>query len=372
MSAAELSAELAEWPVEPDVAGAWRELAVARENPFISPEWLGACVEALDERPRVVVCRGDGVVRGVVPLVEGSRGRARSLRFPGGGAGDVFEPACEVADEEAVGAAAAAALAEDPEWDVLELSRLLDGGSFVAALAAAWPGRGRLRPLRASRGEVYPFLEFGEDGIDGWLKGRSRSVREDLGKRTRRLERAGAEVRGTADGTALEANFAALESLHDARWGAETEAMAASLPRLHRAFAAAALERGWLRLSVMELEGEAVAATYAWMLGRRYMLYISGYDPAYRSRGVGSGLMSATIRAAAEEGAAVYDLMRGDEGYKRRLETGRRSSSSHLIARPGSARGRSAALEQRAKELGRRLPAGPRSAAGSFYRRLRG
>src|SRR6185503_6957854 len=41
---AELRAELSEWPVEAAVADAWRKLAVARENPFVTPEWIEACV----------------------------------------------------------------------------------------------------------------------------------------------------------------------------------------------------------------------------------------------------------------------------------------------------------------------------------------
>ncbi len=365
-------AEIVAWPPPSDLTEPWRRLAVKRENPFLTPDWLEASVEALEEAPRVIAWRQGGEVRGVLPLVAGSRGRARALRFPGAGAGDLFEPACALEDEDQFGAATASVLAEQGDWDLLELDRFVGGEGFLAALTESWPGRRRPRALRESRVEVYPYLEFGGDGIDGWLKGRSRSVREDLGKRSRRLERAGAVVRTTGDAAELTRNFAALEGLHDARWGAETEAMGAALPRLHRAFAEAALRNGWLRLSVMELEGRDVAATYAWKLGGRYMLYISGFDPAYRNKGVGSGLMSATIRAAAEEGAVVYDLMRGDEQYKRRLETGRREASTHLIGRPGSAAARSALLGLRAKELGRRLPAGPRSVARKLHRMRRG
>ena len=53
----------------------------------------------------------------------------------------------------------------------------------------------------------------------------------------------------------------------------------------------------------------------------------------YEPLALGTVLLAHTIEQAAAEGAAVYDLMWGDEGYKRRFETGRRDAASWVLGR---------------------------------------
>jgi hypothetical protein len=112
-----------------------------------------------------------------------------------------------------------------------------------------------------------------------------------------------------------------------------------------------------LAASLVPRRRAPVAAWYGWSYGGRYAYYLAGFDPAWSRHSVGLLLLAHTIRAAAEEGAAEYDLLRGDEDYKDRFATGRRYAVTR-IATPPLHPLRLAALFEIARETGRRLPQG--------------
>ena len=125
-------------------------------------------------------------------------------------------------------------------------------------------------------------------------------------------------------------------ALHAARWdelrGRLDDPRARRCRRSTRDFAAAALERGWLRLSFLEVEGTAVAALYGWRIGGRYAYFQAGFDTAWADASVGLVLMAHTVREAIEEGADEYDLLLGDEDYKARFATDERRVESLVVA----------------------------------------
>lgn len=59
--------------------------------------------------------------------------------------------------------------------------------------------------------------------------------------------------------------------------------------------------------------------------------YLGGFSPEWADHSVGNVLLGHTIRAAIEEGAHTYELLRGDEGYKSRFETGRREIDTIVL-----------------------------------------
>ena len=83
----------------------------------------------------------------------------------------------------------------------------------------------------------------------------------------------------------------------------------------------------------MEIDGQAVAAWYGWRLGWRYAYYLAGFDPRWAHRSVGFLLIAQTVRAAIAEGATEYDLLLGDEAYKRRFATGSRRVETVMLTR---------------------------------------
>jgi CelD/BcsL family acetyltransferase involved in cellulose biosynthesis len=99
------------------------------------------------------------------------------------------------------------------------------------------------------------------------------------------------------------------------------------------------IERGWLWLSILRLEGEPIGAIYAMALGETCYFYQAGFDPSKGSISPGTLLVAATIRRAIEEGKTKFDFLRGDEPYKRRWKPQHEYKNVRLVA-PMDARGR--------------------------------
>ncbi len=110
-----------------------------------------------------------------------------------------------------------------------------------------------------------------------------------------------------------------LIDLHNLRWdergGSETM-RSPDIQAFHEAFSRTALERGWLRLFVLRLDGRPLGALYGFRHDRRFYFYQSGFDPAYRQHSVGLVTMGLAIKHALADGVEDYDLLHGTEAYK--------------------------------------------------------
>lgn len=343
--------------VDDALTASWRRLAEHRENPFLTPEW---CRAWLEETPAeslfLLVWRRDDEVRGVLPLVRAGRG-GKLLRFAGARRGDWFTPACRAEDEAAMAVSCAELLARERRaWRLLRLDRIDRESTWPRALWETGVG-GSIAPTRPRRTDVLPYVDL-EGGFDAYLAGRSRNFRSQLGRRRRKLEREHGLAFRLADAASFDADFETFFRLHEERWrdrgGSSSGTEQARL--FQRAFAAAAQERGWLRLWIAEADGEPRAAWYGWRIGDRYCYSLSGLSKDYERFALGNVLLAHTIEQAAAEGARTYDLMWGEEDYKGRFETGRREAATWVLGRRGHPVQIGAALrtwlERRARRLG--------------------
>jgi glycosyltransferase involved in cell wall biosynthesis len=326
----------------------WSELAERAGNPFGTWEWADAWWRAhgAGAELRVSACRRpDGSLAAVLPLCVSRRAGLRMLRFIGHGAGDRLGPVCAPAD------------APDVAWALRR--ELAERGGFDLLLAERLPHEERWGELiggRHLRSESSPYLEFDGDWEE-YLASRSRNFRDQARRRERKLRREHDVQFRLADAATLDADLSTLIRLHEARWSSgeeETRAFAGAREGLHRDFAARALERGWLRLWTLEVDGDPAAAWYGFRYGGAEWFYQSGRDPALDELSVGFVLMVHTIREALDDGMPVYHLLRGGEDYKARFAGGDHGVDTFVLA--GSGRGRAArAAAARAGSL----PPGP-------------
>jgi CelD/BcsL family acetyltransferase involved in cellulose biosynthesis len=328
----------------PDLASAredWDRLALSGDNVFATWEWASAWWRHHGEdRPLGLVgCRDqEGELVGILPMYLASRRPLRVVRLLGHGAGDELGPVCAAKDRAAVAAATRSAL------------NLLDSGwdAFVAENLpgdAAWGSFGGGAKLSRI---PNPILEIGGIGWDDYMASRSGKFRQQVRRNERRLSSDHSlAYRMTDDPARLEADLDALVDLHQARWGKESSGVFAGADaRLHREFAAAALERGWLRLWFLELEGSPVAARLGYRFGGADVGYQSGRDPAWDRFGVGFLLQVHTIREAMADGLDEYRFLRGGEGYKDRFANADRGLETIVLTR--GLRGRAALAARRA------------------------
>lgn len=291
----------------------WSTLAERSRNVFATPEWADAWRERLapGAEARLLVCRGaDGAARAIWPLHRQARGPLGVLRLLGHGPADELGPACAPEDRPLAAAGLRRALREGA----------LGGQALLAdrfASDAPWPD---LLDARILNRESSPVLPTAGRAWEDYLAGQSRNFREQAGRRRRKLEREHAvEIALTEDPARLDADFDTLVGLHGARWSdGESEAFAGAQDAFHRDFAARALERGWLRLWVMRVDGQAVAAWHGFRFGGVDAFYQSGRDPEWDRASVGFVLMAHTVRLAFEDGMDEYRFLRGDESYKSR------------------------------------------------------
>jgi CelD/BcsL family acetyltransferase involved in cellulose biosynthesis len=136
-----------------------------------------------------------------------------------------------------------------------------------------------------------------------------------------------------SDGERLEGDMSTLLRLHAARWEDASAAFEPELEAFHREFAAIALERGWLRLWICEVDGNPVAAWYGLRYADCECFYQSGRDPAWDEHSVGFVLLAHSIRSAFEDGMREYRFLRGGDAYKGRFADGDPGVETMVVGR---------------------------------------
>lgn len=289
----------------------WQELGEASGNLFATWEFAETWWRHFGRgAPLVALTRDDddGRPAALVALELRRRGPLRVARFVGHGPSDEMGPVS--APDSARGAEALTRLHGARHWDVLVAERMSPG-----ARARDLGGRSLMR-------ESSPIVEAPEGGFEGFLKERSRNFRSQVRRKERALLERGLTYRLSDDPERLEEDMHTLATLHGARWGsASSTAFSPSRAAFHQDFARTALERGWLRLWLAEVDGEAVAAWYGFRFGGAEWYYQSGRDPEWDKDSVGLVLLAHTIRETFDDGLRIYRLLRGGESYKARFAT---------------------------------------------------
>ncbi len=345
-----------------DLVQRWRDLAVASGEAFLLPEWSQAWVRHYGGRPEIVTSRGsDGRLTGVAPLLR----RGRGLRLAGAGLGGRFGLATAAGEEDRLAEAIAPLLGRR---EFLVLDHIADGAAWPSVIQACAPHR---LQLAVARRDSSWAIELGGVDWEGYLATRSRNFRKQVRRGLRGLERDyDLRFRRTSAEHELDRDMDLLFELHDSRWRHRGgSSIASSRARgFHRDFATAMLDRGWLRLCFLELDGEAVAADYGWCVGGRYSSYQAGFSERHGDRGVGFLALALAIRGAIDEGAREFDLLRGDESYKARFATTRRETETLVLAPAISEAHLTALVEGGARRAIESVPA--LRPAGRWCRRL--
>jgi CelD/BcsL family acetyltransferase involved in cellulose biosynthesis len=352
----------------PAIEDDWRALAELRGNAFITPDWFQSWS---DNRPDatspviVVARREDGTLAGVMPLVFDFARRPRMIGFAAASFGDRFAPAAREADEAAVASAAMEALSEARlDRYTLVLNNVEPDTSWWRAIQrASASDRAGILQQRAEQ----PYIRLEGLDWDGYLASRSSSFRKKLRQRERKLQQGHEVAVRSATEATLDADLSHYFDLHERRWQAQSSILSPAARTFLSAFASAAQRRGWLRLRLLEVDGSPVAAFFGWRVGDRYAFYNSGFDPEWAELSVGMVMLTRTVQSAIEEGAAEFDMLLGDESYKRRFQNASRDVQTVVLPKAMASARLLITAEARARHLGRRFARRP---GGKALRRL--
>lgn len=311
-----------------ELRGEWDELLrdAPTATPFGTPEWLAAWWRFYGggKRALAIEVREGRDLVGLYPLTVGA-GPWRVLRAMGTGPSDYLHPLARAGRESAVAGAIEPLLRGIEGVDLLDLHGLRED-TPLARIATGDQARCLVLDLPPT--------------YDAFLASLGKSLRYDVRRLDKSPFKEGKATIETNPGDGLDILF----ELHRARWRAKRlpGAFVGRLVPFQRAWVAEAEKKGYLRLSILRLEGRPIGALYAMAVGRQAFYYQAGFAPTEGSISPGTLLVAQAVRRAIEEGKTRFDFLRGDEEYKRRWKPQRAFVDRRAVV-PLNARGRAGA-----------------------------
>jgi CelD/BcsL family acetyltransferase involved in cellulose biosynthesis len=279
-------------------------------TPFQSWEWVSTWAEFFlgSRRPQIYAVRDEqGTLVGLYP---GYRATApmKVLRPMGLGMSDYLHPLVRTGYETSAG---------DALLDFITASDL-DVADFC-----------QIR-------ETLPMAKWGSELVEAqclvvdlpetweaYTKDLGKNLRYKLSKLRRQVLEEGHATVEWIEPDTVEEFLGVLFNVHGQRWrkrGLPGVFMGPRKQAFHRAYLARATQVGDAWLSMLRQDGQGVAVIYCMRAGSTIFYYQAGFDPAYSNLSPGTLLLSETIRRAISKDCQHFDLMRGDEGYKRNFK----------------------------------------------------
>jgi CelD/BcsL family acetyltransferase involved in cellulose biosynthesis len=294
----------------------WRTLGATR-----GPLFLLALREADGLNRRLV---------GIAPLYFSQYDRPNTLHVVGClEVADYLDLIVEAGREEAVYAAFLDWLAGPtaPPWERVDLCN--QPARSLAHTVLPELARGRGWPTEVRQEDVCPVITLPAPttapGFDGWetyLATLDKKERHEIRRKLRRIEREAPDsgVRYVRDPAGLDDAIQTFVRLHRLSSRDKDAFMDDQMQGFFRAIAATLAEHGWLQLSLLEVEGQAVASYFCFEYNNEVQVYNSGFDPqAYPQFSPGWVLLARLIEDAIYQGRARFDFLQGDEDYKHRF-----------------------------------------------------
>lgn len=208
--------------------------------------------------------------------------------------------------------AVARAVQRDRAGAVLLLQPIAEDAPWASALTVALRARG----YAVDRFQCFGnwFLPVIHGAAVDYLASRPPALRNSIARGQRRLARAGHSLHiQCGAGAGLDEAIAAYEAVYRRSWK-QPEPQAAFMPGLMRM----AASRGWLRLGVLHIGGQAVAAQVWLVKGGKANIYKLAYVQGFERFSPGSVLTAALMAHVIDvDRVQEVDYLTGDDAYKR-------------------------------------------------------
>lgn len=323
-----------------DLRGAWSDLYEQSQSPSITQswEWMKTWWDVYGRGRKLFLVTGyvDNVLIGIAPLTVPSKKTKRLILFNfktlwmmGNG------PTCErnvVSDyngfiikkgeEQKFVRGLVLFLKRLPKWDDIVIESLDGEGAVAKYLVEAALESG----LILERLSELPSLLIKLDrSWEVFLESLGKNLRYQIRRGRRELEQLDYHVGYVENEDEVEAGFARLEKLHQARWQSKNMPGAFASPawrEFHKRLLPRVFDKGWVKLWLLRIEGRDYAALYNFEVGGRIHFFQAGLV-AHENRHIRPGLLlhSFAIQDAINRGMLEYDFLRiggrVDSSYKR-------------------------------------------------------
>ncbi len=283
---------------------------------FLRHEWLGLWWAHFGKGRRLAVmtARRGGRLVAALPLMEQRETytgiRFKALRSTTNAHSFRFNAICSRGEEAAMEAIWAALRDRRDRWDAVILEEVPEDAPVLDPMLRAARRGGH--PMGSWRGGEVPYLET-VGTWDAYVATLGRNMRSNLKKKSRRLREAGeVTFRSVSSPGEVEDALRVGLRLEGSGWKAEAGSAILSDPTLTRFYsewASVAAEKGWLRLSFLDVDGMPVAFDFSTLYHGCYYDLKMGYDPAWSAYSVGQLIKAEILRRCFESDTRVYDFL---------------------------------------------------------------
>jgi CelD/BcsL family acetyltransferase involved in cellulose biosynthesis len=274
---------------------------------------------------RVVVARDGKTLVGVVPLVaQPTRSGRMDYRLMAAPLPRMEPLAIRGREWEVAAAAAAVLYTVKPTPDLLALESLPAASPWPEAFCRTWPSR--FAPLSSQYFRQWsPVVSLGAGSFDDWLAGKSSNYRAQMRRRRRKFEESGGTVRYASLET-LPGDVDIFLRLHRERWEGHGQSsivpVEAELKEILLDSGRQLLPEGHLRLIVLEIDGDAVAAQVNVAAGGEVLWLNAGWNERYAKLSPQLLCLLEGLDDAFRRGDRRYDLGPGQQHFKLRMADG--------------------------------------------------
>ena len=302
----------------------WRELAHACSCPAALPGWQLAWWRHLAPRGallRAVAVFDDDRLVGLAPFFV-NPGRRVDYRLLGAGITHRLSPLAAPGREREIASLVVDALAgASPRPDLIAFEGIDAGSPWPQAFVDSWPGK--LRPWRyVTSTHPAPVLEL-RGSFEEWLATRSSNFRQQIARARRAIEAKGGSIHLALESTEIERALDAFADLHLQRWKKRGgSSLDEDVFALLEEGAHDLVERGEMRLWVIELGGKVVCVAIFLTAGGEILFFNSGFDESHGDLKPGLVALFAAVEDAFARGSRKFDFGGGATSYKLRFTSG--------------------------------------------------
>ncbi len=322
----------------------WRRLAsqCSAATVFQTWEWNAAWWRHFGRLPgrrlRVVTFRSlEGTLIGLAPLMTSFwyATPLRRLSFLGTGTSDYLDVLAAPGWEQEVTQSLYHYLESAGGWQIADFQQMREGSLLRRYL----PPAGSRLHVQDVPGEACPYLPL-PPTWDALLQGLGKKTRANVGYYDRALQKVyEVQIGPVTEADALNGELTRLFELHARRWNERWLPGVFAGKRVqafHRDAARQLLERGWLRLFTLRLDGETQASLYCFRYGDRVCYYQGGFEPTLARLSLGTVLTARAMQSAILEECQIFDFLRGDEPYKAKWTGSYHLNLRRVVTRSGT------------------------------------
>jgi CelD/BcsL family acetyltransferase involved in cellulose biosynthesis len=319
----------------------WRNLLdISEVIPiYLNPIWVYNWLKYIGRKyqPYILMVWNKDELEGIAPFALKNIGFLKKLQFIGQPGADYLDFIIKEGRKTGVTEAIFSFLERhSKEWDICDLADFYGESLAWKDLISFLNANGWL--FRQFDAEECPFLRIEGDWDDFYKKQHSRKFRYNLRRSKRKLEELGKlEFKKLETQSEIEQYLPEVFKVHHMRWRGYyigSKFSTSSGQKFYTEIAKDYLAKGWLKLTVMLLNGRVIAYSYSFFWNGRYFFYNPAFDPRYSQYSPGTLLLLFLLEDSFDSGICEFDFGKGELSYKHHWGTDSRQSKRIIFASP--------------------------------------